>query len=389
MKTFPRVRPQVEALEARWMPSTAQLSNGILNVWGTDAAETIRVTQAKNLLTVQGVGTFKAAEVQGVVVQAGAGNDYVDLRTLTMGATVYAGSGDDFVVGTQVADYLVGDDHNDRLFGLAGNDGIYGGSGNDLLFGANGYDYLYGQDGDDFLDDGNRAGQEYADPGAGQDWNADVVALGGTAYSDVQQRGAPTCGFLSTLSGLARQGYDFTKYISYVGNTSDGTPQYKVAFWQGSKWTWVTVNFNGTVTGKDTSPATEGESWVLLMQKAWIKHHGSSGKTWPHEAIFALTGKKAFSQHSVKDADFNRIASALQNKKVVLTATNGSPISSLVKDHAYTVLETWGTGSNLWVQVRNPWGYDGGTTTSGDANDGLIWLTWSEFKANMRYLAIA
>ena len=42
--------------------------------------------------------------------------------------------------------------------------------------------------------------------------------------------------------------------------------------------------------------------------------------------------------------------------------------------------------SNRWVQLRNPWGYDGGRLSDGsDPNDGLVWVRWSDFLASVRY----
>lgn len=385
----PTARINVETLEDRCVPSTASLSNGILRIVGTDAAETIRVDQSGSQITVQGLAArYNAASIRGVVVEARGGNDTVDLRSLRVGATVYGGFGNDFVVGTQAGDYLSGDDGNDRLFGMQGNDSLYGGNGNDLLFGMSEIDALFGQNGNDFLDDGNRSGQEYADGGAGMDFNADVVAVAGTSYTDIRQGNLPTCGFLSSLSGLARTGSNFTQWISYAGFTSDGTPQYNVSFWTGARWTQVRVNFDGNLTGNDTTPTAEGESWVVLMERAWVQYHGNAGRTYPHEAIFALTGRSSAVQYSLGDADFNRISSALARNQLVVTATGTSPYSNmLVENHAYTVVGVWGSGSNRWVQVRNPWGVDG-RVASGDAADGLIWLRWSDFTASMRYLSI-
>lgn len=382
------VKPEFDTLEDRSVPATASLRNGVLSVLGSNIAETIRVTQVNDTITVEGVGRFSARTVKSITVDARAGDDYIDLRTLRIGATVYAGAGNDRVVGTLAADSIFGGLGNDRVFALSGNDVIYGEAGNDVLLGQDGYDYLLGGDGVDFLDDGNRFAQEYADGGAGLDFNADVVAINGTTLHDVHQQGAPTCSFLSTLSGLARLGTDFTKWVRYAGYL-DGNPQYDVAFWKSGGWTWTRVAFDGTLNWTDTKPAVEGESWVVLMQRAWIRFHGNNGAAWPEQAYFALTGRTAAVQHYVADADFQRIANALRSNRLVITATVSNPSArTLVGDHAYTVVDTWGSGSNLWVRVRNPWGVDGGREAYADPNDGLIWVRWSDFKTNMRYLAI-
>ncbi|HQR07207.1 MAG TPA: C2 family cysteine protease [Gemmatales bacterium] len=380
----------IEALEDRTVPTTATFSNGILSVVGTNNAETIRVTQDASRINVEGVGYVAASSVRGIVVDAKGGNDYIDIRSVKVGATVYGGDGNDMIVGTLAADSLFGGYGNDRIWGMDGNDYLYGEAGNDILFAGNGNDAMFGGDGNDFMDDGNRSAQEYADGGNGMDWNADVVAVNGTRMEDVHQLGAPTCGFLSSLQGLARTGTDFTQWIRYAGNTSDGTPQYSVAMWNGSSWSWITVNFTGDLTSYDPQAMAEGESWTILMQRAWIQFHGNNGQTWPHDAIKALSGRQVSYQYSVGDADYNRITTALSQNKLVEAATVANPTTGLlVGGHAYTVVQTWfGGGNNFWVQVRNPWGVDGGSQTDG-GNDGLVWVPWNQFKASMNYLAIA
>ena len=149
------------------------------------------------------------------------------------------------------------------------------------------------------------------------------------------------------------------------------------------------VTFDGTLTDTDTHAAAEGESWTIIMQRAWIQYHGNGGRTWPHEAIFALSGRQSDARYSIQDSDFARLGTALSQGKVVVTATNNSPVGSLVGAHAYAVVQTWGSGSNAWVQVRNPWGSDGGSTSDSNPNDGLVWVRWSDFRASMDYLAVA
>ncbi len=380
----------LETLEDRTVPATVAFSNGILYATGSNAAETIRITQTASRITVEGAGYVAASSVRSIVVDAKGGNDYVDMRTVKVSAAIYSGDGDDMVVATQSADQIFAGYGNDRIWGMDGNDTISGEAGNDILFGNNGYDYLYGNDGNDFLDDGNRAGYEFADGGNGMDWNADVVAVNGTRMEDVRQTGTPTCGFLSSLQGLARTGTDFTQWIRYAGNTSDGTPQYDVAFWTGSAWKWVKVNFNGNTTGNDPLAMAEGESWVILMNRAWVQFYGKNGQTWPHDAIRALSGRQVSYQYSVTDADFNRVTTALSQNRLVGMATQARPTTGLlVATHAYTVVQTWNGGNgNLWVQVRNPWGIDGGSQIDG-ANDALVWIPWAHVKASMNYLAIA
>ncbi len=387
-------KPELETLEDRLVPATALLNSaGQLTVNGTNASETIRVTQNSSYVTVEGVGSFRTSAVRSIVVDAKDGNDTVDMRAVSIAATIFGGNGNDMLIGTQGSDLIQGGNGNDKIFGEGGNDTIYGQAGNDLLYGMGGYDYLIGGDGADFLDDGNRSAQEYFDGGNGLDYNADVVAVNGFSRDDIHQRGTPTCGFLASLSSLTSSGYNFSNWISYKGWDSAGVPQYQVAFMKNGAWTWTTVSFDGQMNSGDTAPSVEGESWVAIMNRAWVKFYGNNGQTHPHAAIYALSGKTASTQWSVSDADYTKITNALNQGKSVVAATNTKAVSSLIGNsqgtHAYTVVATTISGGVKWVQVRNPWGYDGGATTSGNANDGYIWVTMSDFVKSMGYLAIA
>ena len=107
------------------------------------------------------------SHVSSLRVDALGGDDQVVLRSLTMGATVDGGDGNDCIDAsavTQVGVVLYGGAGNDRLTGGAGNDRMDGGSGddelnggcgNDLLVGGQGKDCLNGGDGNDLLDGGS------------------------------------------------------------------------------------------------------------------------------------------------------------------------------------------------------------------------------------------
>jgi Ca2+-binding RTX toxin-like protein len=76
-------------------------------------------------------------------ILAGAGNDTISITsTITAGAFVYGGDGDD-TISTGAG--------NDFIYGEAGNDTILAGGGNDYLYGGTGVDSLKGQDGNDRL----------------------------------------------------------------------------------------------------------------------------------------------------------------------------------------------------------------------------------------------
>ncbi|MHC4875658.1 MAG: Ig-like domain-containing protein [Planctomycetota bacterium] len=83
------------------------------------------------------------------VVFAGDGNDVVDGRADN--DIVYAGRGDDAVRGGVGIDRLIGQADNDTLLGSDGNDFLFGGAGRDLLLGEAGDDQVKGQGGRDNL----------------------------------------------------------------------------------------------------------------------------------------------------------------------------------------------------------------------------------------------
>jgi hemolysin type calcium-binding protein/calpain family cysteine protease len=376
-----QTRLSVEALEDRMLLTTATFANGILRVYGTDAAERITIRQDASRVIVDGVGYVDSYRVSSVVVDARGGDDVVDCSTLRVAASIMGGNGND---------YLYGGTAIDRIFGQAGNDRIYGRAGDDKLFGGAGYDYLYGEDGNDFLDDGNRSGAEALDGGAGYDFNADVWAVGGATYTDIVQQGSPTCSFLSSLAAVSKSGVNFASWIRYDGFNSAGTGQYTVWFRSGSGWTTQTVTFDGSVTWADTATAVsqpgkvaEGESWVLLMQRAWKQMRGNDGSAWPHQAMPYLTGANPSWYQTIGDNWKSWLRSTVASGRPVVAATAGYPASPLIANHAYTVVATWGTDDNFWVQVRNPWGVDGNGAAADGYNDGFIWLTWNTFRTSM------
>jgi len=139
-------RPALELLERRDVPSaatpsTANLTAGVLTVLGTADADFINVTLTSGVVRVVDsgrlIGAFGYANVGRIVVDAGFGNDTVNIgAAITKPAFLYGGYG------------------NDALYGGNGNDQIYGGAGNDVLVGRGGNDVLFGGSGADTLNGG-------------------------------------------------------------------------------------------------------------------------------------------------------------------------------------------------------------------------------------------
>ena len=130
------------------------------NINGTAASETLNGTDDADFIKTNG----------GIdIVVAGDGNDWINgnpkdsnLSDYTSSLswsywysaeslTIYAGGGNDFVIGGQSGDLIYGQNGDDVLIGYEGDDVIYGGVGADLLSGREGDDTLYGGQGDDFF----------------------------------------------------------------------------------------------------------------------------------------------------------------------------------------------------------------------------------------------
>lgn len=113
-----------------------------------------------------GLGGFQGIQL----MYMGAGDDIVDLTAhgasgvaYAKDMKIYAGDGNDTLIGGAGADVFYGEAGDDLIVGFAGADTIQGGDGNDRIygddFGADGsrsYDTLYGQRGDDILYGGGR-----------------------------------------------------------------------------------------------------------------------------------------------------------------------------------------------------------------------------------------
>jgi Ca2+-binding RTX toxin-like protein len=174
-----------EALERRqFLSATLNATSGLLTVTGTANADRITVAKVdatKLLVTEQtrvpATSTtpattkttrtrFDIAKVKSLLVNAAAGNDVVDVHSLSIPTTLNGGAGNDRLIGGRGKDVINGDAGNDLLVGNAGDDSLSGGDGRDLLIGGAGADSLSGGAGSDFLVARDGSGTDKVDGGA-------------------------------------------------------------------------------------------------------------------------------------------------------------------------------------------------------------------------------
>ena len=355
-------------------------------------------------------------------VIGGGGNDFI-WGSNNGSERLYGGGGNDQLSGRGLNDKLFGGIGSDNLYGgsgidvlngEAGNDTLYGGDDYDQLFGGADLDALFGEGGNDWLEPGSLG--EFADGGEGQDWNALEWVKNGATGDDIHQRGSGTCWFLSALSSVARGAFGIGGYatpIQYLGNF-----RYQVDLFSaqtGARASYI-VFFDGNTYSSDTAPAVEGESWVLLMNRAALRSKGilpenTLAAAWAKDTIEnglrMVTGRAAAtttidSSNGISSGGslslpqaWSQQSAALRNAvrsgKYVTAATPSSAtglVAGMVASHAYTVMAVDDAGN---VTLRNPWGFDGNSPVS-DSNpsDGYIRLTWGQFRAAFsRYAVVA
>ena len=137
--------PLIEPLEDRRLLSASVTlgSSGTLTITGTDSADKIRIslestdTTKLDVIVNGATSTFALSSVKAVSVNAGAGNDDVEVIELNgpvnIPMTMLGGAGNDTLVGGSGNDCLVGGAGNDVLAGEGGNDTLIGGLGTDRL----------------------------------------------------------------------------------------------------------------------------------------------------------------------------------------------------------------------------------------------------------------
>ena len=141
--------------------------------------------------------------------------------------------------------------------------------------------------------------------------------------------------------------------------------------------------------------------WVPLVERAYAQwrewREGRPGYnligngdniTRPLEFV---TGRAA-TYAAIGNVTFTQLQTALNNGRAVMTgrySSNETNTQYIVDRHAYSVTNAYvNSRGEQRVVVRNPWGLDG-LTASGNANDGFIDLSFTEFRNSMFGVSIA
>ncbi len=107
------------------------------------------------------------------------------------------------------------------------------------------------------------------------------------------------------------------------------------------------------------------------------------------ETVAMLSHLEAKLGIELSDLHFDRIAVALHLGKLVTAATWTTPLrgrstSLVITEHNYTVVSV--NRTDRTITLRNPWGFDMDDrgTAVGNASDGLVTLSWTDFKGSFQ-----
>ena len=368
MSMQPTYRPHLEPLESRDLLSGLQayVTGGNLYVLGTAGADVITVTQSNNKIAVTGaqiavgnakVNTIDAPSIAKVIVYGYGGRNFLDLQTVKVDATLYGG----------------GD-----------NDIFRCGTGNDTVIGGGGFDWIY------------------------RPYNVNSPVVDGASPTDIHQGLDPLCQTDASLAEAAQQGHNFGSDIRYLGNNI-----YQVKLYGGLPT--QNVFYNGWTTSTDLQESSNGEFWMVLMQRARLQALGISptnqytqaqwdalnkklnGRLYSiGEALYNFTGN-AVAYNTIQKATPQALqASLAHGDAIVAQSATGAYVSSdgVIGNHSYAVLAVYSDAGVWKVRLYNPWGMDrdnGSTMDTLDkshpaANDGFITLTWQQFTKSANFM---
>lgn len=228
---------------------------------------------------------------------------------------------------------------------------------------------------------------------------------------DISQGLLGDCYFLSVLSVLAEQESRIKRMFEIQEVNEQGI--FAVQMYKNGERIHVVMDSFIPCSGGSPcfSKANENELWVIILEKAWAKLHGSYERIeagFAHEVMRDLTGAPSYDHDCDEEGLFEKIQK-YDAKGYIMAASAGSNETSaemleelgLVAQHSYgllaakTVTDRFGEEVHL-VQLRNPWGdfeWSGDWGDSSDcwtpelkaqvgfvedAGDGSFWMCWKD-----------
>ena len=238
--------------------------------------------------------------------------------------------------------------------------------------------------------------------------------------NDIKQGKLGDCWFMCALSSLAERP-ELVERL-FITKTTNEQGFYQVKFCKSGEWVRVTIDDYFPCFPKDTpifSRSHGNELWVLLLEKAYAKLHGSYALLrggWAAEGMMDLTGCPTISldftteegKNIVKNDELWQILVKHDDTGALISASTagedrfteaGPPQrkGGLVPGHAYTVISAKEALGHRLLNIRNPWGafeWDGNWSDKSplwtpefieafsptlDDNDGTFWMSLEDF----------
>ncbi len=212
----------------------------------------------------------------------------------------------------------------------------------------------------------------------------------GPTGPDMNQRSISDCYFLAPLQSLAVQSPARLKQMAV--DLGDGT--YAVQFDRGGTYTYVRIDGNFSSSQAVVGPS--GNLWALAFEKAYAYFRTGAntyaslniGNTGNAAADLGIATSSIAPGSSSDSTLFNLIKQNLVNSKIMI-ANTGSVSANLIVSHSYSVVATsTDANGNMFVTLRNPWGFDG-TGSDSNPNDGLVKVSLAIFKSNITWMYYA
>ena len=384
----------------QWMTSFNQL-----NITAGSQADNVLVTQSGSTIyvDVNGVTNSYTGSYGDIVVKAGSGGDNITVDgSVNVATLLYGGSGND-----TLKNFTSG---NATIVSIGGGYDVLTGNGKNTSFWADSSDTVNAS-GTEIAIGGVHSvssfwggvstqlqGQNLSDPtGTGATTRIANASLwgAGPTMSDINQGQVSDCFFLGALQTLANNNPSSLRQMAV--DLGDGT--YAVQFKRGGTTTYVRVDGDLPSNGYYANglmyehPGASGDIWAPIMEKAYAEFRtGAWNYSSLNEGYFGSVfsdlgvGYSAFGSGS---ANYNSIVNALNSGKGVTIGTNNGIVGGapLIGDHTYTVTSAWTSGGTQYVQLRNPWGYDG-AGNDGNPGDALVTMTLGQLNQNLEAGAI-
>lgn len=255
----------------------------------------------------------------------------------------------------------------------------------------------------------------------------------GISTMDIHQGSLGNCYLLAALSTLTRDPYLIEK-LFYKEGMEYGVMG--VWFYYNNEWNMEIIDTQ--IPSKYNYPIfsyTDGEYWVMLIEKAWAKLNGNYYNTiggTTKDILHYLTNGISCFYDLVDDEIETQYENGSLWKTILEKYKNGSLLTcsslkenlvenltgeidpsmidetngGLVDNHAYSILQVREVENNQLIQLYNPWGkyewngnWDDNDTQHWTPNmkqllnytnddDGKFWMNWDDFFHNFCYLYI-